>query len=138
MNDSGTSSGRVTRWPLIIAAVVLAAGAAVLFFISRPARKPVNDAGPSATGIRALAGDGLLQGPEARFTWSRDPRADIYRLETYDLTSQLLAAAVLRDTTVLASAVLPDSAHGGVWRVIPVSPGGTELPPSPTARFHRP
>ncbi|MEO5617748.1 MAG: hypothetical protein ABIS67_08250 [Candidatus Eisenbacteria bacterium] len=137
MSDSRTS-GRVSRWPLIIAAVVVAAGAVVFFFISRPARKPVNAAGLTAAGIRALAGDGLLEGPEARFTWSRDARADIYRIEVYDLTSRLLAAAVLRDTTVPASALLPDTARAGVWRVIPVSPGGTELPPSPTARFHRP
>lgn len=136
MNDSPNLPGRVTRWPLIIAVVVVAAGVAALFLVSRPGRAP--DTQPTVAGIRALAGDGLLEGPDAMFTWSRDARADVYRLEVYDLSSQLLAAAVLRDTTVLASAVLPDTAHGGVWRVIPVSPGGTELPPSPTAHFQRP
>jgi len=130
--------GRATRWPLFAAAVLLAAGVVVMYFVSRPAAPPTNEAGLTAAGIRALAGEGALEGPDARFTWSRDARADVYRLEVYDLTSRLLAAAILRDTTVLASAVLPDTARAGVWRVIPVSPGGTELPPTPTARFHRP
>jgi hypothetical protein len=137
VNDS-PKTGRVSRWPLIVAAVVLAAGGAAMFLVSRPNPSSEPDAAQTAAGIHALAGDGVLSGPEARFTWSRDGRADIYRLEVYDMTSQLLAAAVLRDTTVLASAVLPDSAHAGVWRVVPVSPGGTELPPSPNARFLRP
>lgn len=136
MNDSQASPGRVTRWPLIIAVVVVAAGVAVMFLVSRPARTP--DTAPAVTGIHALEGDGILAGPEARFSWSRDARADVYRLEVYDASSRLLAAAVLRDTSVLASAVLPDSAHAGMWKVVPVSPGGTELPPSPTAHFQRP
>jgi len=131
-------SGHATRWPLYAAGLLLAAGAVVMYFVSRPPAVPKNEAGLTAAGIRALAGEGALEGPDARFTWSRDPRADVYRLEVYDLTSHLLAAAILRDTSVVASAVLPETSRAGVWRVIPVSPGGTELPPTPTARFHRP
>ncbi len=131
-------AGRVTRWPLIAAVVLVVAGAVTFFLVSRPPSPPVNEAGLTAAGIRALAGDGLLAGPEARFAWSRDGRADVYRLEVYDLGSRLLAAAVLRDTSLLASAVLPDTAHAGVWRVVPVTAGGTELPPTATSRFHRP
>ena len=40
-------------------------------------------------------------------------------------------------TSVLASAVLPESAKAGIWRVVPVSVGGTELPPTSNERFVR-
>lgn len=127
-------SGRANPW-LIVAALLIVAAGITMYFVTRPA-PPAETR--TAAGIRSLAGEGLLEGPEARFTWSRDPRADVYRLETYDLTSRLLAAAVLRDTSILASAVLPESSHAGVWRVVPVSRGGTELPPTPNQRFLRP
>ena len=130
----GTSRNDSSARLWLAAAVLLVVGgAAAMYFVTRPAR-PAEVRTTSA--IHAVSGAGVLKGPEARFTWNRDPRANLYRLELYDPTSNLLAAALLRDTTVLASAVLPDSAHIGVWRVVPVSPGGTELPPT-TSRFIR-
>lgn len=123
---------RRTSRALVTAVVLVIAAAIVMWFVTRPP-KPAAVAPPN----NLLAGAGLLDGPDARFTWSRDPRADIYRLETYDLNSHLLAAAMLRDTSVLASAVLPESAKAGIWRVVPVSVGGTELPPTPNERFVR-
>jgi len=131
-------SGGTTRWPLIVAGVLVVAGAMAMVLIARPpAPTPAETLTPVA-GIRTLSGDGILAGPEARFAWSRDGRADVYRLEVYDLSSRLLAAAVLRDTSVIATAVLPESARAGVWRVVPVSAGGTELPPTASNRFDRP
>ena len=123
---------RRTSRALVTAVVLVIAAAIVMWFVTRPP-KPAAVAPPN----NLLAGAGLLDGPDARFIWSRDPRADIYRLETYDLSSHLLAAAMLRDTSVLASAVLPESAKAGIWRVVPVSVGGTELPPTPNERFVR-
>lgn len=130
-------SGAITRWPILVAAALIVAGGVAFYFVTRPAPPPTNAQGLTASGIRSLSGSGELVGPEARFEWSRDARADVYRLEVYDLSSQLLAAAVLRDTFLVASAVLPDSSHAGIWRVIPVSPGGTELPGTSPARFDR-
>jgi len=130
-------SGGITRWPLIAAAALLVAGATALYFIMRPPPPAPVDPALTAARIRALAGNGLLEGPDAKFSWSREPRADVYRIEVYDASSRLLAAAVLRDTSIAASALLPDSAHAGVWRVVPVSKGGTELPPTPSTKFVR-
>ena len=123
---------RRTSRALLAAVALVIVAAIVMWFVTRPP-KPAPVAAPSGL----VAGAGLLDGPDARFTWSRDPRADIYRLETYDLSSHLLAAAMLRDTSVVASAVLPESAKAGWWRVVPVSVGGTELPPTPNERFVR-
>ena len=125
---------RRTSRALVAAALLVVAAGIVMWFVTRPPRPA---AVTPANGISSLAGAGLLEGPDARFTWSRDPRADIYRLEVYDLGSRLLAAAMLRDTSVLASAVLPDTAKAGIWKVVPVSVGGTELPPTPNERFVR-
>jgi len=131
-------SGGITRWPLIAAGVLVVAGAVAMVFIARPPAPPPAGTMAPAAGPRTLSGDGILAGPEARFAWSRDGRADVYRLEVYDLSSRLLAAAVLRDTSVIATAVLPESARAGLWRVVPVSAGGTELPPTTSNRFDRP
>jgi hypothetical protein len=98
----------------------------------RPVAPPPTQT-PAGLGSRA----GELEGPDAKFAWDRDPRADVYRIEVYDASSHLLAAAVLRDTSILASALLPDSAHVGIWRVVPVSVGGTELPPTAGKPFIR-
>lgn len=123
---------RRTSRALVAAVLLVIAAVIVMWFVTRPA-KPAKVTPPGGL----LAGAGLLEGPDARFTWSRDRRADIYRIEAYDLSSHLLAAAVLRDTSLLASAVLPESAKAGYWRVVPVSVGGTELPPTPNERFVR-
>lgn len=131
--ESRRSERGASRWPFVLAVLLVVAAAGVLYFVSRPAPpQPVVPAGRATRGMSSLAGD------SARFVWSRDPRADIYRLEVYDLSSRLLAAAMLRDTTIPASAVLPETAHAGIWRVVPVSRGGTELPPSDTLLFERP
>ena len=130
-----TEDRGVTRWPLLLAALLVVAGGLAMFFVTRP-RAPVQTI--DASQARARAGAGVLEGADARFTWSREPRADVYRIEVYDRSAHLLAAAVLRDTSVLASALLPDTARAGIWRVVPVSVGGTELPPTGHQRFIRP
>ena len=123
-----------SRWPFIVAILLVAAGAIVMFVVTRP---PAPKEPEVVEGNRTPGGTLVLAGDSARFVWSGDTRADVYRLEVYDVASRLLAAAVLRDTVVLASAVLPETASAGLWRVVPVSAGGTELPPSDTARFVR-
>jgi hypothetical protein len=75
--------------------------------------------------------------PGASFTWPGVARADLYRIELFDQTHQLLGGAVTRDTTVPADAVVPDTALAGSWRVVPVTAGGTELPVSTKGHFRR-
>ena len=75
--------------------------------------------------------------PGAAFAWPPVPRAELYRIELFDDTHQLLGGAVTRDTIVPADAVVPDTARAGRWRVVPVTAGGTELPASATGRFLR-
>ena len=124
------SEGRVTRWPIILALVLIAIGAGWMSWNSlRPVPRPIE---PSVSGNAVDLSDSL-----ARFTWPREPRADVYRLEVYDLSMHLLAGAIVRDTSAPAHAVLPDSARAGRWRVVPVTPGGTELPPIYTGEFVR-
>ncbi len=131
MTPSSASSGG-SRW-LIAALLLVILSAAVMLIVTRPAKSPeVTE--PSA--LPAVAGD-ILAGPDARFTWARDHRADVYRLEVYDVRYHLVAAAVCRDTSVPAAALLPDSIRAGVWRVVPVSVGGTELPGTRNIGFTR-
>ena len=79
----------------------------------------------------------VLVEPGAVFSWGRVPRADLYRIELFDETHQLLGGAVTRDTTVPADAVVPDTSQSGSWRVVPVTGGGTELPASRRGHFRR-
>lgn len=94
---------------------------------------------PGAGGAATPAEDStaLVIEPGAAFTWPRVPRAEVYRIELYDAAGQLLAGAVTRDTTVPADAVVPDTAMAGIWRVVPVSAGGTELTSSELRGFRR-
>jgi len=130
--NPSSAPGGGSRW-LIAALVLVVAGAIVMLLVTRPAKSPDVS---QASALPAVAGQ-VLVGPDARFTWARDRRADVYRLEVYDLRFHLLGAAVCRDTSVPAAAILPDSAHAGVWRVVPVSVGGTELPATRNLGFIR-
>jgi len=124
------SNDRVTRWPIVVAVVLVAIGAGwMAWTVLRPVPRPIE---PAIDGNALDVTDSL-----ARFTWPREPRADVYRLEVYDLSMHLLAGAIVRDTSAPAHAVLPDSARAGRWRVVPVTPGGTELPPNRTGEFVR-
>ncbi len=127
--------GRVTRWPLWTAAILIAVvcvAAFALGYRSRRAAVPVATGRPGPTPQEMV-----LAGPGARFVWRHDPRADVYRIEAYDLSQRLLAAAVVRDTSFDASVLLPDSARTGIWRVVVVTAGGTELAPPRPAAFRR-
>jgi hypothetical protein len=126
--------GDITRWPLYAAGALVVIGIVAMYFVMRPTAPPPTQ----TTGSAPRTSEGRLEGPDAKFAWSHDPRADVYRIEVYDASSHLLAAAVLRDTSILASALLPDSAHVGMWRVVPVSAGGTELPATAGKPFIRP
>lgn len=97
------------------------------------AREEVSRAIPVAPAESAA----VIVEPGAVFAWARDGRAELYRIELFDETGQLLGGAVTRDTTVPADAVVPDTARGGTWRVVPVSGGGTELPASEPRGFRR-
>ena len=122
--------GRVTRWPIVLAVVLVAIGAGwMMWTANRPVPKPIE---PTVPGDAIDLSDSL-----ARFTWPRDPRADVYRLEVYDLSLHLLAGAIVRDTSAPARALLPDSARVGRWRVVPVTTGGTELPAIRSGSFKR-
>jgi hypothetical protein len=72
-----------------------------------------------------------------RFVWNRDARASIYRLESYDAAGRLLGGSVTRDTSALANDAVPDTARSGTWRVVPMTPGGIELPAIPGTAFER-
>jgi hypothetical protein len=123
---------RVTRWPLVLAvvAVLAVAGSAGWMMLrSKPAEAP-----PTTT----MAENALqLAGPEARFTWPRDARVTLYRIELYDFSSHLLVAAMLRDTSVKADTLLADSTRAGRWKVTGVTEGGTEVPVVPIGGFER-
>lgn len=73
----------------------------------------------------------------ASFSWPRDGRADVYRVELFDASGELLAGAITRDTVVPAPPLVPDTARAGSWRVVPVSAGGEELPATPPRGFRR-
>lgn len=131
----GRGSGRNTPGPIWIAVILtalVALAAFGLWYRSRHVAVPVaaNTASPAAQEL-------VLAGPAARFVWPRDAQADVYRIETYDASHHLLAAAVLRDTSIAASVLLPDSAKAGTWRVVIVTRGGAELHPVPPAPFRR-
>ena len=124
------SESRVTRWPIVIAVLLVAVGAAWMAWTAmRPVPRPIE---PTIPGDAIDLSDSL-----ARFTWPREPRADVYRLEVYDLSLHLLAGAIVRDTSAPARALLPDSAHAGRWRVVPVTAGGVELPAIRSGAFVR-
>lgn len=99
----------------------------------QPEREPSAAATPQAEPYS----NAVLVAPGATFSWPRVPLADLYRIELFDETHQLLGGAVTRDTTVPADAVVPDTASTGSWRVVPVTGGGTELPVSREGRFRR-
>jgi hypothetical protein len=124
------SDGRVTRWPIVVAIVLVAIGAGWMAWTAmRPVPRPIE---PTLPGDAVDLSDSL-----SRFVWPREPSADVYRLEVYDLSLHLLAGAIVRDTSAPARALLPDSAHAGRWRVVPVTKGGLELPPIRTGSFVR-
>ena len=125
-----SKDGAVQAMIVLGAAVVIAA--IVLWARGRHASPPPAPAAPVAA-----ASEMVLAGPGARFVWRRDPRADVYRIEAYDHSNRLLAAAVLRDTSFLANVLLPDSAHAGTWRVVVVTAGGTELTSGAPTPFRR-
>ena len=111
---------------------VLLLGALLLAACQPAAREEaVRAPGPAADSAAVIVEPGAV------FVWSRDGRAELYRIELFDETGQLLGGAVTRDTTVPADAVVPDTARAGTWRVVPVSAGGTELPASEPKSFRR-
>ena len=61
---------RRTSRALVAAIVLVIVAAIVMWFVTRPP-KPA----PVAPTSALPAGAALLDGPDARFTWSRDPRA---------------------------------------------------------------
>lgn len=113
-----------------LAISALAALAALSFASCQPAPETAGEPPPvDTTAIVVEAG--------AVFSWAHDPRAELYRVELFDPAGRILGGAVTRDTTVPADLVVPDTARAGTWRVIAVSGGGTELPPSARQGFRR-
>jgi hypothetical protein len=112
--------------------MVAAASALLLAGCQPAAREPA-----AVTPAPAPDSATVIVEPGAAFAWPGVPRAELYRIELFDDTHQLLGGAVTRDTTVPADAVVPDTASTGSWRVVPVTAGGTELPASATGRFLR-
>jgi hypothetical protein len=124
-----------------VAAGVLAVAAAALLW-PRPApdgRPPAPEVlrGEETPGVaaRLIEPLGTLSGPPERFLWSRDPAAELYRLEVFDASGELFTAAVLRDTFVTAAAVGADSLRSATWRVVPIAADGLERPAQTAARF---
>ena len=79
----------------------------------------------------------VLTGEDARFSWPRDPRASVYRIEAYSEEHRLVAAAVLRDTAIPARTLLPDTTKSGTWVLIVVTSSGNEIRPSRPGTFVR-
>jgi hypothetical protein len=130
----GNGKGRVSPGPIwaavVLVALVVIAALAMLYRSRRSTAPIATRPGPAPQEM-------ILAGPGARFLWRRDPRADVYRIEAYDQSQRLLAAAVVRDTSFEASVLLPDSARAGTWRVVAVTAGGTEIQSAPQAAFRR-
>lgn len=79
-----------------------------------------------AAAVRLVVPAGAVDAAPTRFTWTRDPGAESYRVEIFDAEGTRVATAVTRDTT-LDAATLPAPAPGaGDWRVVPIAPDGAE------------
>ena len=98
---------------------------------AHPAKPATHEPPPAPPGALVLAGE------DAVFSWPSDPRASVYRIEAYSEAHRLVAAAVLRDTSIQARVLLPDTTTSGTWVLVVVTAGGTELRPNRPGTFVR-
>lgn len=127
MSPSGWFDSRMRR---------VLAGAALAVLVGSCGERAAERAAESAADTAADTALVWIE-PGAEFRWHALGYADLYRLELFDARGELLGGAVTRDTVVPAAAVVPDTANVGAWRVVPVSAGGTEMPPFHAGTFRR-
>jgi hypothetical protein len=141
-DPSGTVAGPERWWRRReVGFLVPLAAAALLLLVLRG---PGDDDGsgpapPTFRGedavARCVSPIGDLAAPPARFVWTRDPAAAMYRFELRDISSELLFRTTTSDTTleVAADAWDADSFVEGYWKVVPMSAAGVERAKAPPA-----
>lgn len=128
------------------ARLAIAAGAAVVIGVTLWHAR-TRDSGPTPD-VDAVRGVGSAvhvvepAGPgderPTRFTWTRDPQAESYRIEWLDAAGVPVTSRMTSDTTLVVESLgvaLPES---GSWRVVPIGADGLERTPSEAAPFGLP
>lgn len=123
---------------------ILLPAAAVLIVIAGVFRLTGRERGAPAVpdivrGAESLAEPlepvGELAAPPQRFTWTRDPGAESYRVDLYAPDGSVIGTYVTRDTTLGYSALSPAAVAAGEWQVVPLDTDGLERPATPRTAF---
>lgn len=116
------------------AGLALAACAAIVLGVSMwRTRPPVPGPAPGqdtirgvVPGMRALAPAGDVASTPVAFVWTRDPRAESYRVEIFDESGTPVTTHLTADTTVSVERLGVTLPAAGTWRVTPIGSNGLE------------